>query len=67
MTTQSDLHVETQMFATLMTLEMNDRDRGARGGWQSDARLEVLAHEVVRYLPELAKLLVQSGKAKMAA
>ncbi len=67
MTTHADLHSETQMFTTLMSLEMTDKDRSPRGGWNSDTRLEVLAHEVARYMPELAQLLVQSGKRKMAA
>ncbi|SKB07705.1 hypothetical protein SAMN02745166_04764 [Prosthecobacter debontii] len=68
MTTQHDLQSsETQMFTTLMSLEMTDRDRSPRGGWKSDTRLEVLAHEIVRYMPELAQLLVQDGKRKLAA
>jgi len=68
MTTQHDLLTnETQMFTTLMSLEMTDKDRSPKGGWKSDARLEVLAHEIVRYMPDLAQLLVQDGKRKLAA
>ncbi|TDU66646.1 hypothetical protein EI77_03741 [Prosthecobacter fusiformis] len=67
MTTQHDLQSDTQVFTTIMNLEMNDKDRSPRGGWNSDARLEVLANEIVRYMPDLAQLLVQSGMQKMAA
>lgn len=68
MTTQHDLQSpETQMFTTLMSLEMTDRDRSPRGGWRSDTRLEVLANEIVSYMPELALLLAQDGKRKLAA
>ncbi|MCW0216790.1 MAG: hypothetical protein OJI67_00580 [Prosthecobacter sp.] len=64
---QNDLLSDTQVFTTIMSLEMNDRDRSPRGGWGSDARLEVLANEMVRYMPELAQMLAQSGKRKLAA
>ncbi|HEY1084979.1 MAG TPA: hypothetical protein VGE29_22130 [Prosthecobacter sp.] len=67
MTTQNDLHSDTQVFTTIMSLEMTDRDRSPRGGWKSDTRLEVLAHEIVRYMPDLAQMLVQGGKRKLAA
>lgn len=67
MTTQHDLLSDTQVFTTIMSLEMNDKDRSPRGGWKSDARLEVLANEIVRYMPELAVLLSQDGKRKLAA
>lgn len=67
MITQHDPISETQVFTTLMSLEMTDKDRSPRGGWQSDTRLEILAHEIVRYMPDLAQLLVQNGKLKLAA
>lgn len=67
MTTQHDLLNDTQVFTTIMSLEMNDKDRSPRGGWNSDTRLEVLAHELVRYMPELAQMLAQDGKRKLAA
>ena len=67
MTTQHDLHSDTQVFTTIMSLEMNDKDRSPRGGWNSEARLEILAHEIVRYMPGLANLLVEDGKMKLAA
>lgn len=64
---QSNLECDTQVFTTIMNLEMTDRDRSKRGDWSSDARLEVLANEIVRYMPDLAQMLVQSGKQKLAA
>ncbi|MEN3939649.1 hypothetical protein WJU23_00020 [Prosthecobacter sp. SYSU 5D2] len=67
MIAKSNLECETQVFTTIMNLEMTDRDRSPRGDWSSDARLEVLAHEIVRYMPDLAQMLMQSGKQKMAA
>lgn len=67
MITTSNLECDTQVFTTLMNLEMNDKDRSPRGGWKSDTRLEILAHEIVRYMPDLAQLLVQDGKRKLAA
>ena len=45
MTMQNDLLSDAQLFTTLMSLEMTDRDRSPRGSWKSDTRLEVLAHE----------------------
>jgi hypothetical protein len=50
-----------------MTMELHDRDRSMKGGWKSDARLEMLAHEIARYMPEFADLLVENGKQKLAA
>lgn len=63
----SELNSDTHVFSTIMSLDMNDHDRSPRGGWKSDTRLEVLAHEIVRYMPELAQMLAQSGKLNMAA
>lgn len=67
MITSSTAESDTQVFTTIMSLEMNDKDRSPRGGWKSDARLEVLANEIVRYMPDLAQMLVQAGKQKLAA
>ncbi len=67
MITQLDPQADTLVFTALMGIDLNDRDRGKRGGWKSDARLEVLAHEIVRYMPDLAEALVRGGKVKMAA
>jgi hypothetical protein len=67
MIAQSNLECETQVFTTIMNLPMTDRDRSPRGEWSSDTRLEVLANEIVRYMPDLAQMLVQSGKLKLAA
>ncbi len=67
MTTQPDLISDTQVFTTLMNIEMNDRDRSPSGAWKSETRLEVLAQEIVRYMPDLAQLLVQNGLVKLAA
>lgn len=67
MPTQLELQSDTMVFATMMTLELHDRDRSLKGGWKSDTRLEMLAHEIVRYMPDLADMLVNNGKQKLAA
>jgi hypothetical protein len=67
MPTQLELQSDTMVFATMMTLELHDRDRSLKGGWKSDTRLEMLAHEIVRYMPDLADMLVANGKQKLAA
>lgn len=67
MPTQLELQNDTQVFNTVMTMELHDRDRSMKGGWKSDTRLEMLAHEIVRYMPDLADLLVAGGKPKLAA
>ncbi|MEQ1751582.1 MAG: hypothetical protein ABL974_19325 [Prosthecobacter sp.] len=67
MPTQLELQSDMQVFTTVMNMELHDRDRSMKGGWKSDTRLEMLAHEIVRYMPELADLLVAKGKQKLAA
>lgn len=67
MTTQLDHNTQTMVFQTLVDAELSDTDRGRRGGWKSETRLEMLAHELVRYDPSLASLLVESGRQKMRA
>ena len=67
MPTQLELQSDTMVFATMMTLELHDRDRSLKGGWKSDTRLEMLAHEIVRYMPDLADRLVTDGRQKLAA
>lgn len=67
MPTQLELQNDTQVFNTVMTMELHDRDRSMKGGWKSDTRLEMLAHEIVRYMPDLADMLIASGKLKLAA
>jgi len=67
MPTQLELQNDTQVFNTVMTMELHDRDRSMKGGWKSDTRLEMLAHEIVRYMPDLADMLIAGGKLKLAA
>ena len=67
MPTQLELQSDTLVFNTVMTMPLHDRDRSMSGGWKSDTRLEMLAHEIVRYMPSLADLLVANGKQKLAA
>ena len=67
MPTQLELQNDTQVFNTVMTMELHDRDRSMKGGWKSDTRLEMLAHEIVRYMPDLADMLITGGKLKLAA
>jgi hypothetical protein len=67
MPTQLELHNDTMVFNITMTHALDDADRSLRGSWRSETRLEMLAHEIVRYSPELAQLLVSSGLKKIAA
>jgi hypothetical protein len=53
---------EADVFGTLSTVELTDLD----DSWQSDTRLELLAWEISRYEPSLAKKLVEAGKRKLA-
>jgi hypothetical protein len=50
-----------------MAVDLEDQDRSLRGSWRSETRLEVLAHEIVRYMPDLGDMLVAMGKQKLAA
>jgi hypothetical protein len=67
MPTQLELQTNTQVFNMVMQLPLDDHDRSRRGSWKSDTRLEMLAHEIVRYMPELAEMLVEGGKRKLLA
>jgi len=67
MPTQLELQSDTMIFNVMMTHEMDDSDRSLRGSWRSETRLEMLAHEIVRYTPDMAELLVSMGMKKMAA
>lgn len=53
---------EADVFGTLSTVELTDLD----DSWQSDTRLELLAWELSRYEPALARQLVEAGKRKLA-
>jgi hypothetical protein len=52
---------EADVFATLSQVELTDPD----DSWRSDTRLELLAWEISRYQPTLARQLVESGKRKL--
>lgn len=67
MPTQLELQNDTMLFTTLMAVELEDADRSLRGSWRSETRLEMLAHEIVRYMPDLGDMLVTLGKQKLAA
>jgi hypothetical protein len=67
MTTQSDIQGDTLVFNTLSTIELTDNDRSRRGSWNSEARLQMLAFELARYMPDEADMLVRAGMLKMAA
>lgn len=53
---------EADVFGTLSQVELTDLD----DSWQSDTRLELLAWEISRYEPALARQLVDAGKRKLA-
>jgi hypothetical protein len=67
MTLQLDLQADSTVFSTLVEVEMTDADRSLKGNWKSETRLSMLSHEITRYMPELAAMLVQGGKRKMLA
>lgn len=67
MTTQSDLQGDTLVFNTISTIELTDTDRSRRGSWNSEARLQMLAYELARYMPAEAEMLARAGMLKMAA
>ena len=67
MPTQLELQSDTLVFAVTMNGDLEDSDRSLRGSWRSESRLEMLAHEIVRYMPTLGDLLVEDGMRKMAA
>jgi hypothetical protein len=53
---------EADVFGTLSHVELTDLD----DSWQSDTRLGLLAWEISRYEPALARQLVEAGKRKLA-
>lgn len=67
MTTQLDPQADTLLFSTLANVDLTDSGRGRGSAWSSEARLSMLAMELVRYMPDLAADLVRSGKRKLAA
>lgn len=67
MTAELDQDTQTLVFQTLVDVELSDADRSRRGSWRSETRLEMLAHELVRYEPELARMLAASGREKLVA
>jgi len=67
MPTQLELQSDAMVFNITMTHDLDDSDRSLRGSWRSETRLEMLSHEIVRYTPDLADLLVTLGMQKMAA
>ncbi len=67
MTLQPHLQADAAVFSALVEIEMTDSDRSMKGNWKSETRLSMLSHEITRYMPELAAMLAQGGKQKMAA
>lgn len=58
--------LDTEVFTTLVDVELTDRDGARHGGWSSDTRLSLLAWEITSYMPELAADLERSGRRRMA-
>lgn len=63
-TTLEEARYETEVFASLNEVEMTEVTNEA---WQSETRLAMLAWEIARYDPAIAKRLVEAGKRKLAA
>ncbi len=52
---------EAGVFANLAQAELSHPDNS----WRSETRLELLAWEIARYQPALARQLAESGKRKL--
>lgn len=52
---------DADLFATLSQVELTDPDNS----WSSETCLELLAWEISRYQPALARQLAESGKRKL--
>jgi hypothetical protein len=53
---------EADVFGTLSQVELTDLDHS----WQSNTRLELLAWEISRYEPAMARQLVEAGKRRLS-
>ena len=58
---------DTAVFTTLVDASLTDDDAGHSGGWNSETRLHVLAWELVRYMPDLARDLASAGRSRFLA
>ncbi len=67
MTLQPDTQADVLLFHAMMSIEVEDHERDRRDSWKSDTSLEILARELVRHTPDLARLLVDDGMVRLAA
>jgi len=63
-----DTPTDSRWFASMMLVsESTPSDRLQARRRRDDTRAEVLAHEIVLYMPELARALARSGQRKLMA
>ena len=63
-----DTPKESRWFASVMLMsESTAGDPRLVRRRRDDTRMEVLAHEIALYMPELARALVKSGRRKLLA
>jgi hypothetical protein len=72
MTTQLETLSASPFFTSLaddslVDVNFGDLDCDTRSDWQREASLEMLAHEIVLYMPALAEGLAAAGREKLAA
>ena len=64
MTLQPDTQADVLLFHAMMSIEVEDHERDRREAWKSDTSLEILAREIVRHTPDLARLLAAEEQSK---
>ncbi len=68
MSLELDTPTESRWFASMMLLdEPSPRNSGSSSRRRDDTSMEVLAHEIALYMPELAHALATSGRRKLQA
>ena len=65
MPAQLELQSNANIFGVITEIRLTERPN--RREAVNETQLSVLSHELTRYMPELAALLVESGKEKLLA
>ncbi len=67
MTALLEADPDTTVFTSLVDASLTDDDAGQSGGWNSETRLHVLAWELVKYMPDMARDLASAGRLRLMA
>ncbi len=67
MSLELDTPTESRWFASMMRLDEPSPRNSGNSRRRDETSAEVLAHEIVRYMPELANALAASGRQKLMA